>query len=49
MILGDKFHKWDNFPWFVPKQDSPIFIVSKNDSPKFYRIKLFYLKNAKNL
>jgi hypothetical protein len=35
MILGAKFCSWANFPWFFPKNDS----LSKNDSPKFYRIK----------
>jgi hypothetical protein len=44
MILGAKFHSWDNFSWFFPKN----IFYSKNDSPKFYRIKLFYLKNHQN-
>jgi hypothetical protein len=44
MILGDKFRSWANFPWFSPKKIH----YSKNDSPKFYTIKLFYLKNCQN-
>jgi hypothetical protein len=48
MILGAKFFKWANFPWFFPKKDSLISIFSKNDLPKFHRIKLFYLKNCQN-
>ena len=48
-ILGAKFHPWANFPYFFPKKDSPISIISKNYSLKFYRIKLFYLKIAQIL
>jgi len=49
MILGDNFHQWDKFPWFFPKKELQISIFSKNNSPKFHRIKLFYLKNRQNL
>jgi hypothetical protein len=48
MILGAKFFQWANFPWGFPKKDLPISIFSKNDSPKFHRIKLFYFKNGQN-
>jgi hypothetical protein len=48
MILGDKFRQWANFPWFFPKNDLSISIFSKNDSPKFHRIKSFYLKKREN-
>jgi hypothetical protein len=44
MILGAKFRSWANFPWFFQKKIR----YSKIDSPKFYRIKLFYLKNRQN-
>jgi hypothetical protein len=37
--LGAKFFQWDNFPWFFPKTNSPIYIISKNDSQKLHRIK----------
>jgi hypothetical protein len=45
MILGAKFRSWANFPLFFPKNEIHYF---KNDSPKFYGIKLFYLKNRQN-
>jgi hypothetical protein len=48
MIIGNKFIKWANFPWFFPKNNLLISIFSKNDSPKFNRIKLFYVKNHQN-
>jgi hypothetical protein len=44
MILGAKIRSWDNFPRLFPKKIR----YSKNDAPKFYRIKLFYLKKRQN-
>jgi len=44
MILGAKFLSWASFPLFSPKKIR----YSKNNSPKFYRIKLFYLKNLQD-
>ena len=48
MILGAKFFKWAKFPWVFPKNDLLMITFSKNNSPKFHRIKLFYLKNRQN-
>jgi len=31
-----------------PKKDSPISISYSNDLPKFYNIKLYYLKNCQH-
>jgi len=47
-ILGAIYCLWANFPCFFQKKDSPISIFFKSDLPKFYRIKLFYLKNSPN-
>jgi hypothetical protein len=48
MILGAKFLKWANFPWFSQKTIRQFSFFSKNDLPNFHRIKLFYLKNHQN-